>query len=147
MTREWYEDKVQAQMYSLRELPADLRTSFKLPGNPYHADAPDVDDAQRQRGEEAVEYLKSFGIFFWRDQNHSHAVLIEPHDGGDAIEDRTGFKGFKAAVILARKNLAVVPWEKPTAKIVAERGDDRAWLEWNIQGTITFVSHEKIDRI
>ena len=138
------------QMYSLKEFSIELRTHFRLPTYPY-----DEDEA---RANLSLEYLRQYGVFFFRDDEHGHGVIIPPVDDLNII-DRSGFIAYRSMCELefdtedyaddewqeiydAFENVGVTGWEKPTKKYVEKKGDDRAWLEFNRQVMIVTFNEE-----
>jgi hypothetical protein len=122
------------QMYGLRELPKEVRTSFTLPGNPYCLTNRDT-----------LKYLSDLGIFFYRDELNGTAVLI-PTPEGESIHQRNDFSAFKFACIVSEPDrdcnhqvpMSVARWpatsedrRQAVAEYEARHGDDRVWLEWN----------------
>lgn len=111
------------QVYSLRPLPDDLRLNFELPGDPY--------DASTEIAGKALEFLKTLGVFFYRDEEHSEALIIEPDDLTGSIIEKVPIAAYKCGGVLSYEELVIVGWERPTKVYVDKHGDDRAWLHWN----------------
>lgn len=143
---------MQCQMYSLKEFPIELRTQFRLPTYPYDEDE---DKAKISR-----EYLRQYGVFFFRDDEHGHGVIIPPVNDPD-IEERSGFIAYRSMCELdfdisefaddewqeiydSFENVGVTGWEKPTKEYIAKKGDDRAWLEFNRQVMIVTFNDEMV---
>lgn len=122
------------QVYSTKELPKELRTSFQLPTDPY--------DPVPERQELALKYLADFGIVFYRDEDHSRGVIIgEPEDE---------FEGFASTAKLSVEDGSVVSWpdkpgfQKKRQKYVENKGDDKSWLKWNEPVTVTSMDESKV---
>lgn len=145
---------MQCQMYHLKPLDKSIRTEFRLPFNPYFDD---------EDGEEAIEYLRGLGVFFYRDEENSEGILITPHphycDGTGVrvevpVEDWGGFLAYKSACDLnfdlesqeedEFEDIEVVTWERPKREYVKKWGDDRAWLNWNEQLQIVRVEPVRV---
>jgi len=128
-------------IYGLKKFDIELRCSFKLPGNPY---------SMKEKGIAAREYLKSLGVFFYRDEDNASAVIIE--DGGDPILDRVGFTGFLSRGILSRETMAIGEWDKPKSQVEKadmlkykeKSGDVKSWLIWNKEGTVINLTNAQI---
>ena len=124
-----------AQMYSTKEFPRSIRTTFEIPEDPYSDDP-----AKKQR---AVNFLQSLGVFFYRDETNIKGVVID--DGGEEpIEDRRGFKAYKILVNLDSDLFRVLPWEKPTRAKIEKEGDDKAWLFFNERVIVLRVTEDVV---
>lgn len=108
--------------YSTKKMPKDLRTSFELPGDPY-----DENIAISLSG---TSYLKSLGVFFYRDELNGNGTIIEPSDNGTSIQEEKNFPAYKYMGQLFYDSLKIAPWIEPTPEIIAKNGDDSAWLKW-----------------
>ena len=119
---------MQIQFYAKTELDTELRTTFKLPADPY------TDDS-------GVDYLRQLGVIFYRDADHAEGIVIQPADSDDPIEQTGGFLAHYSEVELSGEGTPVT-WEKPTSDIVTKRGDDLAWRLFNQQRIV-----EKFDSL
>jgi len=128
-------------MYGVKRFDDEIRRSFRLPGNPY---------SMKEKGIAARTYLKSLGIFFYRDEDNASAVIID--DGVDPILDRVGFIGFLSRGILSRETMAIGEWDKPKSqaeeadilKYKEKNGDTKSWLVWNKEGTVINLTSAQI---
>jgi len=111
-----------AQMYSLKEFDSSLRTEMQLPANPYHS-------------EEAVEYLKNLGVFFYRDQDHAEGIIIQPDEMSEDINKTGNFMSYYFEVGFLGDGTPE-PWDKASQEIISKNGDDRAWLAFNKQRVV-----------
>jgi len=118
--------KRQVQMYTLKPWPNEVRTSFKLPADPY--DKSLSEDQLR----EVAAYLRKMGVFFYRDHHNGEAVLVQPNDADTTpITERQGFLAYKQSCLLEDGTLEVAGWDNPSQKIVRKYGDDRGWMHFN----------------
>ena len=117
-----------AQMYSVRPLPTATRKDFLLVGDPYTHET-------QAMGRQAIEYLRSFGVVFYRDEFSPVGLLIQPPDDNPLpLSERSGWLGYKSSLMMEtdeRTFVRVAGWQKPSAAIIRKHGDDRAWLEFN----------------
>ena len=137
---------MQCQMYSLKPFDKKLRTEFVLPHDPYSTYEEDV--------LVATEYLRSLGVFFFRDEINPEAIIIE--HGSPVMTERSGFLAYYSAVELEFNldrqgaeeftDIGVAPWDRPSAEIIKKNGDDRAWLSFNQTVTIMKVELTRITR-
>lgn len=128
---------MQAQMYSLREFPIELRETFELPGDPYS------EDSENEKA--GKEYLRGLGVFFYRDEEHGEGIIIDPEDGNETpIDERVGFMAWKCSCDLDEDNLDVTDWPKPTRKHIKKHGDAKAWMEWNVVKTIMEFNETRV---
>ena len=66
-----------AQMYSIRELDRSIRVEFDIPQDPY--------DRDEVKSDEAGDYLRALGIFFYRDEENQFAIVLQPDDDSKLI--------------------------------------------------------------
>jgi hypothetical protein len=130
---------LQAQMYSTRAFDKELRGGFRFTVDPYDGEG----------GQEARDYLKSLGVFFYRDTMHGPGILIEPDDSDETpIYDRSGFLAYKCSCLLVLETAEVARWDKTNPakfrKVMKKWGDDRAWTIYNKQVTIVEVSEVRV---
>ena len=131
------------QMFSVREIPKELRVRFELPSYPY---------ADGGRGDSGIAYLQELGVFFFRDELHGEAITINIPDGGIPMIERSGFRGFKVAGLMHEATMAVGSWPLPKtakerqkqAKYLEKWGDLNAWLFWNQVGTVVNFNEGQI---
>ena len=121
------EGLLQCQFYSTKELPLTMRTLFELPGDPY-----DKNESIKNSG---LEYLKTLGIFFYRDELHGAGVIID-----NTVLETHGFPAWKYSCVLDFDNLRIDAFEEPTPEYIENKGDDRAWLEWGVPRQILSVN-------
>ena len=122
-----------AQMYSIRELDRSIRVEFDIPQDPY--------DRDEVKSDEAGDYLRALGIFFYRDEENQFAIILQPDDDNpEAIFDRKGFFGFRQLVELHPRQFTVMPWKMTTPEKWKKEGDDRAWLAFNEKKYLEEVS-------
>jgi len=130
-------ESFQAQMYSLKAFPQELRTHFVLPGDPY---LPEFKDA-------AAEYLRNLGVVYYRDEAHGcTGIIIETAARSPFVEDLRTFAAYKTMGIFnyVGEKITVSRWPAPTEKHVAVHGDDKSWLVWNKEVTIYRISSEQV---
>lgn len=142
----------QAQLYSIPKLQQELRTSFKLPADPY--DVPDDrwSSMDHVGNEAAVNYLRDLGVIFWRDEYNTAGVMIDPEDGGPVLPDRRHFAAHRHALMLSSLTGEPTVWPLPRnwedrqkyTRYVDRKGDDKAWLIWNKETTIIQMTDLKI---
>lgn len=131
------EEVFMCQMYAVQPFALDLRRAFQLPEDPYQED-----ESLRK---EALEYLQSLGVFFYRDEDHSEGVMIPPSDGDPTpMWERSGFKAYKYGCLVQAEDLAVAGWENPDSRYVKKAGDDRAWIHWEKVVNVVRVERERI---
>jgi hypothetical protein len=116
------------QMYSVSEFDTNMRVNFQLPADPYRSD-------------EAVEYLKNLGVFFYRDQEHAAGIIIQ--QGDEPVEDTGNFLAHYFDVDLGPDGVPV-SWDSPSSQIVSKNGDDKAWLFFNKQRVVHSFDHFSI---
>ena len=111
------------QMYSLQKIADIVRISFELPGDPY-SDDPSI-------SKPGIEYLKSLGVFFYRDEMHQNGVIIEPDDDDPLpMVARHNFPAFYYQGNLDSDTLKIQVWNVVTDEVVKKKGDDRSWIKW-----------------
>ena len=134
---------VQFSVYSLKPFPQEIRSTFAMPGNPYSV---------KEKGDEAREFFRRLGGFFYRDQDNARAVIIEPNDGDIPILDRTGFNAFHIRGILNRQTMEIGQWDDPRSinmkadqeKYKEKHGDLKSWMIWNKEGVVVSVGEDQI---
>ena len=129
-------------MYGLRELDQSVRKSFNLVCNPY--------DVKNESHKEVMEYLKSLGIIFYRDENNPSGILIQPDNGEEHIADKRSFPACKFSFDLnvmpkkSFKNIGIAKWKNTTPQYLQKHGDDLAWLEFNRSVFILHLNNTKV---
>ena len=130
-----------AQMYSLKELPREIRGTFAMPADPYmHSALP--------AGVEALEILRKLGVVFYRDEFTSEGLLLQPEDGDPTpMSERSGFLAYKSSLRLEtdeKTYLRISSWPKPTQEYVEKKGDAFAWIEWNRPYNVVSMQPEAV---
>lgn len=130
-----------AQMYSVRPLDVKVRKDFVLKGDPYRHQT----DAGAR---DAVEFLRSLGVVFWRDEFTPTGLLIQPDDADPTpVSERAGWLGYKSSLMLetdGKTFIRIAAWERPSPQIVRKNGDDRAWIEFNKPFNIVEMSDVRV---
>ena len=142
----------QAQLYSIPKLAQGLRTSFRLPADPY--DVPDEhwSDLDAGGNEAAVAYLRDLGVIFWRDEYNGTGIMIQPDDDGPVLPERRHFAAHRHALVLSSLTGEPTAWPPPKtwdnrqkhARYCKRKGDDRAWLSFNREVTIIQMTDVRI---
>ena len=126
-----------AHMYTIKEWDRSIRTTFEIPQDPY-----DPDDTL---ADEAKEYLRSLGVFFYRDEENLNGIVLETDDE-ESIFDKRGFTAYKQLASL--KNFTIEPWfdtkSKDALDKIAKEGDDRAWLLFNEEKYVLEVRESSV---
>lgn len=129
---------MQVQMYAVREMSKDSRHLFKLEADPYE----DI------LGEsETTKYLKSLGVVFFRDQNHSQGILYEHADSPVDYLKEFGWLGYLSSCDIDENTGMITTWRKPEDAVharerqeyVAKRGDDFSWYIFNRPVTVSNI--------
>ena len=118
------------QFYTLKEIPTDLRGTFSLDSNPY-------------LDEKALDFLKPYGIFFYRDEFHPHGILMNPEEGD--ITKQFGFEAFRYIVKMETDNKSFCRVGKWASGMTQKTFKDKwAWLEFGRKRTIMAVSKQSV---
>jgi len=134
----------QVKIYSLVELPQNLRLEFKLPQYPF-ANGPTGPIPP-----ETERLFKQHQIIHYRDEFQAFAICCQPDDGDPTpIQERSGFPAFLSQVILLYNGMTVTRWESDTnppkyRKLVKKHGDDLAWMVWNRWTLIQEMNEEVV---
>lgn len=118
------------QFYTLKELPVELRGTFSLDSNPY-------------LDEKALDFLKPYGIFFYRDEFHPHGILLSPDE--EEITKKFGFEAFRYIVKMETDNKNFCRVGKWASGMTQKTFKDKwAWLEFGRKKTIMAVSKQSV---
>ena len=114
----------QVRVYSLVELPKELRVDFKLEQYPFlngpAGPLPPLVD----------QFFKKYQIVHYRDELRPHAICCQPDDGDPTpIQERSGFTAYNSQVVLNYSGMTVSRWSnradpRKYRLIVAKHGDD-----------------------
>lgn len=132
------------QMYSLTPLDTSVRASFELKCLP-------TDDHPSR--DEVINYLKSLGVIYFRDEETNAVTLIEPEDDNpELLVDRVGYKAYVSLVQLDEETLTPLPWAvgggpqmaRKRETLIQRNGDDLQWLQWNAEKSVTRISYDAV---
>ena len=137
------DNELSIEMYSFREWDTELRRKFYLPYDPYYLG----DDPQKTAAtEKSLEVLRTYGVFFYRDDRHPMGLIIQP-TGTLPVEIQEG-KGFDCddqvnafffMGVTSHPVLRILEWAKPTdrshlpkyEKQFEKWGDYNKWYRFN----------------
>jgi hypothetical protein len=129
---------MQCQMYSVKEFDASLRSEFVLEADPFLA---------TPAGDRTRKYLQNLGVILYRDENHSHGILMQPIDDDPTpINERSSFQAYLQSAVLNKEGFPkkVVPWPKPKAAYVSKMGDTLSWLFFNRLKTVLKIDEMEV---
>jgi hypothetical protein len=110
------------QMYSAVKLSG---RKFELSDDPYE--------------EDVSEELRKLGVFFYRDEDHPNAVLVDP------VPSERG-QGFYHQLFIDEDTMCVDEWENPPDNHVEKHGDKLAWLWYNKEVILVEVTKGYVKR-
>lgn len=126
------------QLYSIRPIPASFRTTFQLPDDPYMHPTP----------ESVIAYLTNLGIFFYRDEDYAHGIILDV-DGQDVAQMKN-FVAFKTLVNLDSEEYTPLDFDasdREMDKRLKKHGDTKMWLVFNQEKRIRKVTENAVNSV